>query len=425
MDNTIFKQNKTIERLVAVEEAAKCLLCHDAPCSKACPAETDPASFIRSFRFGNIEGAAETIRRNNPLGGVCARVCPYDKYCESVCIRSKIDAPIKIGLIQRYVTDRVPPKKAQLGEKPECGGLRAAVVGSGPAGLAAAASLARDGFAVTVFESKEKPGGFLTYGIPKERLPQEVVDREIENIANLGVEFRTSVKIGRDLTLEDLRNSGFGAVLLAVGLHRSRKLDLEGADFPNVVDGTDYLEKAYEKKAPKAEKVVVIGGGDVAADCAITAKRLGAKDVKILYRRAIEQMPAGGAEKKSLLELGIPVFSGFKPAKITGIDGAATCVFGAGLNDGSSIELPADLIIAAIGQEAEYSADLADLRLTGDGFLDVDDCRTGVDGVFACGDVTPGDKTVVYAVRSGKKAAEQVSKYLKSPAACVKAEVKE
>ena len=176
-------------------EASRCLLCHDAPCSKSCPAGTDPAKFIRSVRFQNVKGAAETVRVNNILGAICARVCPTERYCQQGCSRSGIDKPIDIGGIQRYITDSEDAFKMNILEKKPANGKKVAVIGSGPAGLSTAGYLALEGFEVVVYEQDAKAGGYLRYGIPEYRLPTSVVDKEIKRIANLGVEFRLGQRV--------------------------------------------------------------------------------------------------------------------------------------------------------------------------------------------------------------------------------------
>ena len=208
--------------LMAMEEASRCLLCYDAPCSQACPAQTDPAKFIRSLRFRNLKGAMETIRTNNILGGICARVCPTEKYCEGACSRTAVGKPIRIAFLQQFLTDQEQEINFHVlhPQKPTQG--KVAVIGSGPCGLAAAAELAQAGFTVTVFEAREKVGGWLTYGIPADRLPQAVVDREIQYVRDLGVTFKTGCRVGKDTSIVDLRKQGYKAILVAVGLQKSR-----------------------------------------------------------------------------------------------------------------------------------------------------------------------------------------------------------
>lgn len=410
------EREETFTPLLAIEEAAKCLLCHDAPCSKACPAGTDPAAFIRSLRFRNLKGAVETIRENNVLGGICARVCPTKKYCEDACSRCGIDKPIQIGKLQRYLTDYETSIDMKVLTKVEAHKEKIAVIGSGPSGLAAAGKLAQMGYKVTVFEQKEKLGGWLSYGIPPERLPQIVVDNEINYIENLGVEFRTNCQIGKDVTIEELKNKGYEAFLIACGMQKSKNVDIKGNDLEGVVLGTEFLSqaKSSEGNIKVGKKVVVIGGGDVAIDCATTAKFLGAEDVKIVYRRTLEKMPADRKELEYTQKLNIPVFTGLKPEEIVGSNGHVARFKAVGMFDDSVIDLPCDMVIFAIGQEADSVDKITAVNMSEKGIIETSNYETNLCGIFACGDITEGDKTVVYAVKEGKEAAVEINKYFEA-----------
>jgi len=385
---------------LAIEEASRCLLCHDAPCSKACPSGTDPAKFIRSLRFRNLKGAVETIRVNNPLGGICARVCPYNNYCEGACSRSGIDKPIRIGELQRYLTDYEQSISMKVLDKVELDKEKVAIIGSGPSGLAAAADLAQKGYNVTILEEKHIPGGWLSYGIPPQRLPQDVVENEINKIKDLGVEFKTNVRVGDQITLDDLRDEGYKAFLVACGMQGSKSVEINDLDLEGVVNGITFLgdAKIKEGNIKVGNNVIVIGGGDVAMDCAATAKLLGAKDVKIVYRRTIEEMPASIEERKHIQEsLKIPIFTGFKPAEIVGESGKVAGFKAEGMYDESKIDLKADMIIVAIGQKADDIKKIIDNELP---------------DVFVAGDIVEKDKTVVQAVASGKLAAKEIDEFL-------------
>lgn len=404
-------QEKHITPLVAIEEAARCLLCHDSPCSEACPAGTDPGKFIRSLRFRNLKGAVETIRTNNVLGSVCARVCPTSRYCEGACSRTGIDKPIRIAALQQFLTDYEKSVGLEMLKPVKLDKEKVAVVGSGPSGLQAAADLARKGYQVTIFEQKAKPGGWLTYGIPANRLPMNVVEQDISYVKNLGVEIKTNCKIGTDITIGKLREEGFEAILIAVGIQNSKLPDIKGVDLEGVFKGTEFLARVKNGEDVKiGDKVVVIGGGDVAMDCALVSKDLGAKDVKIVYRRTIEKMPADLEEKERIFNLNIPIFTGLKPKEIIGENGKAVYFRADGMFDDSTLELPVDTVIFAIGQEPDDLKPLG-LKLE-DGVLPVQDYSTSFEGVFAAGDIIEGDKTVVYSVKTGKQAAKAIAEYL-------------
>ena len=400
--------------LLAMEEAARCLLCHDAPCSKACPAGTDPAKFIRSIRFKNLKGAVETIRTNNILGGICARVCPYDQYCQGACSRCGIDKPIRIGELQRYLTDYEKTINMKVLDKVEATKEKVAVIGAGPSGVTAAAALALKGFDVTVFEEKDQLGGWLSYGIPPQRLPQEIVANEMDYIKELGVKFKTNCKVGKDVKIDDLRAEGYKAFLISCGMQKGKDIDVNGAELEGVVNGVDFLAeaKANNGQVKIGSHVIVIGGGDVAMDCASTAKLLGCEDVKIVYRRTIEKMPSNVEEREYVQSLNVPIFTGFKPSEILGKNGKVFTFKAEGMFDTSSLELAADMVIFAVGQESEDIKNIADVKMLGKGIVATENCRTNIEDIFAAGDIIEGDKTVVQAVASGKLASKAVECYL-------------
>lgn len=402
----------------AIEEAARCLLCHDAPCSTGCPAGTDPGKFIRSIRFRNIKGAVETIRENNILGGVCARICPYERLCEEACSRTGIDKPIQIGRLQRFATDFEKAVGMRVLEAPPATKEKVAVIGSGPAGLTVAGHLAMKGYKVTIFEEKAAPGGVMTYGIVPARLPQEVVDEEIQYIKDLGVEIVLNCKIGKDVTLEELKEKGYAAFFLGVGMQLPKMIDIPGVELEGVTNAVDYLAQAKPNQGnvDAGEYVVVIGGGDVAMDCAATARLLGAKKVTILYRRTVEEAPACKKEKEYIQSIGVTFATNFTPAEIIGKDGKVVAIVGNGTDGESGIKLKADKVVFAIGQEAEDVTLLASVSVNDKKLVLVDEktCKTNIENIFAAGDIVNGGKTVVEAVATGKVAAEHMDEYLTS-----------
>lgn len=382
---------------LAMEEASRCLLCEDAPCSKGCPAGTDPAKFIRSLRFKNIKGAAETIRENNPLGGSCAWVCPYDRMCEEECSRCGIDKPIQIGKIQRYLVEEEQAMSAKFVGAGKKIGKKVALIGAGPASLACARELAIAGVDTTIFEKQAKAGGVLRYGITPTRLPDRVVDFDIELIKELGVKF----EFGKEIKFEDIEKlkNDYDAVFVGVGLWDSKKVNIEGSELKGVESAIDFLFKARTgeiKELP--DRVVVIGGGDVAMDCATTARQLGSEKACICYRRSIEEAPANIDEISFVREMGIPIYTGFAPEKICGENGRVTGLVAKGMKDDNEMTLKADMVIFAIGQEQveEYKDFVAG------------------DGVFSGGDALHGvGITVVESVCEGKEAAYQILDYIR------------
>ena len=385
-------------RLV-MEEASRCLLCHDAPCSKACPAGTDPAKFIRSVRFKNVKGAAETVRVNNILGAICARVCPTERYCQLGCSRSGIDKPIDIGRIQRYITDFEDALKMDILEVKEDNGKKIAVIGSGPAGLTAAAELAKEGLKVTIYEKEAKAGGYLRYGIPEYRLPSTVVDKEIKRIEKLGVTIETNHPV------EDVNalKKEYDAVVVATGHSKGKMLPIfEGKRF--VKTAVDFLHEAKRRKGniKVPENVLVIGGGDVAMDTVTTLKLLGVKQVTDVVYETFEEFKASKKELSGAQEQGVSIIDGYVPVALKG----KKVVFEHRFIK-AKLEVKADLIILAVGQYTEaniFGFEVNKLQEVTNG---------NKNGIFVSGDIAPGgEKTVVYAVKNAKEVASSVKKYL-------------
>lgn len=396
----------------AREEAQRCLLCIDAPCSKGCPAGTDPGSFIRSIRFNNVKGAAETIRTNNILGGTCAKICPYDRLCEKECSRCGIDRPIQIGKIQAFVMEQEKAFKMKTLVAPkQKKAAKVACIGSGPASLACAAKLATEGYSVTIFEAKEKAGGVLTYGITPSRLPEAVVAHDLKMVKDLGVKFEFNTKIE---SAEELKSKGFAAVFVGIGMWGSSMPSISGLDKKGVWTAVDFLAFARTNKEAfkQGENVIVIGGGDVAVDCATSAKLLGAKNVQIVYRRTIEEAPANMAEFRYALSLGIGITQNMAPAEVLGKDHVEAMAF-AGRDGVSSMTMKADTVVFAIGQKPDGVNAMGAFKVTEKGMIAAGSKgKTNLSGIFAAGDIVNGGKTVVEAVAEGKDAADSIIAYL-------------
>ena len=397
----------------AMEEAARCLLCYDAPCSQACPAGTDPAKFIRSIRFRNVKGAAETIRENNVMGGTCAYVCPYDRLCEGACSRCGIDKPIQIGKLQRYAIEQEKALGMKTLSAPaEKKAAKVACIGAGPASLACAAMLAQEGYEVTIYEAEAKAGGVLTYGITPSRLPQEVVDHDVKQVEDLGVKFVFNTKVGKDVKVEDLQKE-YAAIFVGAGLWQAKLPEVPGTDKAGVVTAVDFLKAARTSGGTynPGKKVVVIGGGNVAMDCAVTAKLLGA-ETALVYRRSIEEAPAEMAEIQHIVDLGVSITTNFAPAEVLGGDKVEAMKF-KGRDGVSEATIACDTVVFAIGQAAEDMTAVAPVAVNDKGLIVVEGSKTNVAGIFAAGDVAHGGKTVVEAVAAGKIAAVEIMDYLK------------
>ena len=387
-----------------MEEAQRCLLCLDAPCSAACPAGTDPARFIRSVRFRNLKGAAETIRENNAIGGVCARVCPTERYCQQACSRCGIDRPIDIGGIQRFVTDFEETVGMEILKTGAANGKKIGIIGSGPSGLQAAAALLGLGYEVHIYEKSEKAGGYLRYGIPEYRLPERVVDREIEKIEKMGAEFHCGTDIGTDCTMDELKET-YDAVLVAAGASVGKWLPMfEGND--RTETAVEFLARVKAKggKEEVPDHVVVIGGGDVAMDAATTLKRLGAKRVTDVAYEELCEFLASEKELEGARQAGVTIIDGYIPEQVDG----NTVTFKHRHMD-ARLCLGADKIILAVGQKP----DVISLGLEMEGNeAKADGYRTADPEVFVTGDLAEGDKTVVWAVRKGKEAAQAIHESL-------------
>lgn len=385
------------------EEVSRCLLCLDAPCSKMCPASTDPAKFIRSVRFKNLQGAAETIRENNALGSICARVCPTEKYCQLGCTRSGIDRPIEIGLIQQYVTDFEREKGMEILKVSSSKDEKIAIVGSGPAGLESAALLRMKGYSVDIYEKESKLGGYLRV-IPEYRLPSSIIDYEIKRITDLGVNVKLKKEVGKDISLADLKKK-YDAVIVAVGYSASKTLPMFKGD--KVMSATAFLRevKAKKGKYEVPDNVVVIGGGDVAMDVSTTLKKIGVTNVTDVIYEKNEELLASKEELKYARDNNVSLIDGYKPTAYK--DGVIT--FKSRFID-ATLKIKADLVILAVGQKIDNALSLPVVENE----VDVKNYRVKDSNVFAVGDITSGDKTVVYAVRKGKEVAFYVDKYLNS-----------
>ena len=391
--------------LMAIKEASRCLLCHDAPCSQSCPAETNPGKFIRSIYFRNFKGAAETIRENNALGAVCARVCPTEKLCQHGCSRSGIDTPIDIGRLQRFVTDFEQQTRMKIYQPGRKDKGKVAIVGAGPAGLQASVTLCNLGYDVTLFEKETQPGGWLRHGIPAFRLPLSVLSAEIARIVEMGVTIRCGHEVGKTLTLAQLKTE-YRAILLTVGLSKGATLPLFNDAYPLEI-AVDFLQRARASEGDISvpQSALIIGGGDVAMDVASTLKILGCESVTCVAREELTEFPASEKEFAAAQALGVSIIDGFTPIAATGNKVTFKHVRLPG-----ELTLMTEQIILAVGQQAELE-EFAGIQLQHN-TVATRDYQTSDPSLFAAGDVIQGDKTVVYAVKTGKEAAQAIHHYL-------------
>ena len=411
-------------------------------CREACPVHTDASGYVQAVAEGDYALAYRIARGPNPFASICGRVCGAP--CERACRRGTIDRPVSIRAIKRTTTERhgvetAPDLRTTLGMSTAAGtldaepnGHKVAVVGAGCAGLTAAHDLRRLGYAVTVFEALPHPGGMLRYGVPKFRLPVELVEREIEAILSMGVELHCNVRIGRDKTLAQLRDEGYDAIFLGAGLQRSRGLDLPGADLEGVIPGLEHLYDFNTGADGQAlGRVVVIGGGDVAFDCARTAARLDGTDgVTLVCLESLDEMPADTVEILEGDEEGVARRNRLGPVRFVGENGKVTGLqvrqvervfdadgrFDPVLIEGTEEVLPCDTVLVAIGQmgDTEFASGVQELQLGGGGTVtaDFDTGRTSVPWLFAGGDIALGPRLFIDAVAQGQRAARSIHEYV-------------
>lgn len=404
-----------LDPTAAAAAASRCHYCYDAPCVHACPTQIDIPSFIRKIGNGNLKGAATGILSANPLGGMCARVCPTEILCEGACVRNHQDAqPVAIGALQRHATDWAMQTGAvQFRRAPETG-RHVAVVGAGPAGLACAHRLALAGHRVTLFDARPKAGGLNEYGIAAYKTVDDFAQREVEWLLSVGgITLETGVALGRDVTLDTLREQ-HDAVFLAMGLGGVRALAIDGEQLRGVMNAVDFIEQVRQAdtlaNVPVGRRVVVIGGGNTAIDAAVQSRKLGAERVTMVYRRGVDAMSATWAEREFAQKSGVTLVTNAKPVRIAGTDGQVTGVEFEGAS-GERFTVDADMVLKAIGQTLVPDGVEAAL-LTADGTrIAVDaDGRTALPDVWAGGDcaATGGIDLTVQAVQDGKRAAASI-----------------
>jgi dihydropyrimidine dehydrogenase (NAD+) subunit PreT len=425
-----------LDRKRALIEASRCYFCYDAPCLQACPTGIDIPGFIRKIATDNVKGAATTILSENVMGGACARVCPVEILCEAACVRQAQESkPVQIGALQRYATDWLFDQKLQPFTRANTTGKRIAVVGAGPAGLACAHRLALRGHDVTVFEARPKAGGLNEYGVAAYKVPNDFAQAEAAFILDIGgIRIEHGKALGGDITLAKLRQD-FDAVFLGMGLAGVKALALEGEDMAGVMDAVAYIERLRQAKDKGAleigRRVVVIGGGNTAIDIAVQAKRLGAEDVTIVYRRGPEQMSATWHEQELAQTNGVGIKHWARPARLISQSGRLKEVEfeytqldeqGRLMTTDDRFTLLVDMLFKAIGQSFVASplgngaAGLLErelLELSGGRIAINADRQTSLANVWAGGDCVPGDDLTVSAVQDGKVAAEAIDRALR------------
>jgi glutamate synthase (NADPH/NADH) small chain len=428
----------------ALREAGRCLVCPKAKCTEACPVSIDIATFIEQISDGDFRGAWLTITDANLMPAVCGRVCPQEDQCEGVCVIGKKLEPVAIGRLERYLGDRAIREGWTAEPDIEPNGKRVGIVGSGPAGIACAADMAKAGCEVTVFEALHKPGGVLRYGIPEFRLPDEVIDAEVENLRNLGVRVQCNTLVGRLFTIEQMVGElGFDAVFIGTGAGTPRFMNIPGEYLNGVLSANELLTRCNLMKAGDfpghdtplglGRKVAVIGAGNTAMDALRVSLRLGAEQVMCVYRRTFDESPARLEEIEHAEEEGIVFHWLSAPTEILddgegNVRGMRCIRFELGEPDesgrrrpvpleGSEFELEVDTVVYAIGTDANpIIGQTSDIALNRWGFIDTDEnLATSIPGVYAGGDIVTGGATVILAMGAGRKAARAMKQYLEIP----------
>ncbi len=428
---------------MAIEEAQRCLNCKHKPCVSGCPVGVRIPEFISHVANGEFEDAYKTIKLTNSLPAVCGRVCPQETQCESKCVRGIKNEPVGIGRLERFVADWHMKNGKDEAEKVEPNGHKVAIVGAGPAGLTCAGDLAAMGYKVTVFEAFHTAGGVLMYGIPEFRLPKEIVQKEVVSLEAKGVEIKTNMVIGKVLSVDELFEMGYEAIFIGTGAGLPNFMNIPGEGLVGTYSANEFLTRVNLMKAYKDEydtpiirpkNVAVIGGGNVAMDAARTAKRLGAENVYIIYRRSEEELPARKEEVHHAKEEGIVFSLLHNPVAIHGDENGRVnsieCVeMELGEPDasgrrrpiekkGSNFKIPVDCVVVAIGNSPNplIRSTTKGLEANNRGCIVVNDetMATTRDGVYAAGDAVSGAATVILAMGGGKEAAQSIDSYIKS-----------
>ena len=426
----------------AIDEAKRCLNCKNKPCVTGCPVQIDIPSFIACVAEGDFAGAYNVITKSSSLPAVCGRVCPQENQCESKCIRGKKGEAVAIGRLERFVADWHNAQPDAKVEKPAPNGHKAAIIGSGPSGLACAGDLAKKGYDVTIFEALHLAGGVLSYGIPEFRLPKTIVQKEIEGLKALGVKVETNTVVGKTISIDELmQEEGFETVFIGSGAGLPRFMNIPGENLNGVYSANEFLTRINLMKAYKegsatpikaGSKAVIVGGGNVAMDAARCAKRLGA-EVYIVYRRTENELPARAEEVEHAKEEGIIFKFLTNPTEITSTEnGWVKSVICQEMElsepdasgrakpvpkEGAFIEIEADTVIMAIGTSPNpliksTTAGL-DTQKWG-GIIADENGLTSKEGVYAGGDAVTGAATVILAMGAGKKAAAAMDEYMQN-----------
>ena len=427
---------------MAVNEARRCLNCPKKPCVSACPVQIDIPAFIERVANEDMDGAFEVLSKQTSLPAVCGRVCPQENQCEGKCVRGIKGEAVGIGRLERFVADYHREHCTDAPKMPEQNGHKVAVIGAGPSGLTVAGDLAKAGYKVTIYEALHLAGGVLVYGIPEFRLPKAIVQKEIDNLKAIGVDVETNMVIGKVLTIDEIFEMGNEAIFVGSGAGLPRFMNIPGESLKGVYSANEFLTrinlmKAYKdaSKTPiqQAKKVAVVGGGNVAMDAARCAKRLGAEEVYIVYRRGMEELPARKEEVEHAEEEGIIFNTLHNPTEILGDEDGMVCGMTCVemelgepdesgrrrpvVKEGSEFNLDVDCVIMSIGTSPNplirSTTPGLDANKYGCLITKEETGETSREGVYAGGDAVTGAATVILAMGAGKAAAKAIDEYIK------------
>ena len=431
--------NQGLSREQAVLEATRCLDCPDPQCVSGCPVNINIPGFIKNIERRNFDQALVELRKTSALPAVCGRVCPQEKQCESKCIYNRMKKePVAIGYLERFAADNA---SAPTATRPEPNGIKVAVAGSGPAGLSFAGAMASLGYEVTVFEALHAVGGVLIYGIPEFRLPNSIVEKEINALRDLGVRFETNTVIGKTLSYDQLLEMGFKALFVASGAGLPRFMNIPGENLVNIMSSNEYLTRinlmhagtpGYATPVPRPKTVAIIGGGNTAMDSCRTARRMGAEKVMVVYRRSDAEMPARVEEVKHAREEGVEFLTLHNPIEYVGDDHGRVRAMrlqrmelGEPDSDGrrsprpvegAIVEIPVDLVIVSIGVSPNpiipAAFDGLDVTTRGTIAVNGESLQSSLPNLYAGGDIVRGGATVILAMGDGRRAAKALHSQL-------------